>query len=212
MSEPTEKTLQQIADEFLLMLGNCITQWASVEEELFEICLACLGCARGRAAIVYYKTPSIDARLNLVDELVATVLPRRQHRSGGHDHADLKIWKVIQKEFRSLLQTRNRLAHHPVGPRTLSRGGFGASAATALGIPAPELSTSTWFEVYISQNERLRERSAELPPLRIDDLWDHLVSTNKVSGSLHRFRYEILLKHVGPSAQPDPPSLPPKFQ
>jgi hypothetical protein len=208
MSEPPEKRMQQIADEFMSMRGNCITQWAHVEEELLEICLASLGCTRERAAIVYYKTPSIEARLTLVDELVTTVLPKRVRRSGGHYHPDLKSWKIVRDSVRDNLPTRNRLAHHPVGPRSATHGGFGAMEAVARGLPSPALSTSTWFEVHVSQSERLRERSAELSPLRIVDLWNHLVSTNRANGALHRFQYEILRKHIGASVPPESPQYP----
>ena len=29
---------QALGDEFYLMVGNCITEWANVEDQLFNIC------------------------------------------------------------------------------------------------------------------------------------------------------------------------------
>ena len=56
------------ADEFFTWLGKCITAWAQVEEHLFEICVHSLGATRHRVAIVYYRTPTLDARLQLTNE------------------------------------------------------------------------------------------------------------------------------------------------
>jgi hypothetical protein len=199
MSDQSPERLQQLGDEFVLMIGNCITQWASVEDELFEVCLACLGCIRERAAIVYYRTPTIDTRLTLADELVRTVLPRRKPRSGAHDPPDLKAWTTIQKDFRDRLRIRGRLAHQPVGQR-MRLSAFGV----VIGIPFSE----SWFEVYVSQNEQLRERSAELQPLKIEDLRTHLADVIRVRDALHRFRHERLAKHVAAFVPPDPPPNP----
>jgi|SRR5215472_7952505 len=103
---------QKTGDDFILTLGNCITEWSNVEHWLFNICLRCLGCHPVKAAIVYYRTPSIDARLSLADELVQATLPRPDRKSGG-PHPDLKTWREIETEFRGLLPIRNQLAHPP---------------------------------------------------------------------------------------------------
>src|SRR5215469_12623611 len=97
---------QKTGDEFMLMLGNCVTEWSNVEHWLFNICLRCLGCHPVKAAIVYYRTPNIEARLSLTDELVQATLPRPERKSGGHPHADLKLWREIEAEFRVLLPIR----------------------------------------------------------------------------------------------------------
>jgi hypothetical protein len=78
--------------EFYMYVGYCITAWAKVEEELFDICVDLLGSKLERAAIVYYRLPSLSVRLGLVDELVASALPQRTKKNGGHDHPDLKAW------------------------------------------------------------------------------------------------------------------------
>src|SRR5437016_10623279 len=98
----------------MAMVGNCITEWANVEAALFAICWRCLGCTNVKAAIVYYRTPTIEARMTLVDELVKSILPKKGRRSGGHDHPDVSRWNNIEKEFRDLQTIRRRIAHHPV--------------------------------------------------------------------------------------------------
>src|SRR3982074_2549505 len=48
--------IQHLTEEFSLQVGACITRWADIEEELFEICVACLGCGPERAAIGYFRS------------------------------------------------------------------------------------------------------------------------------------------------------------
>jgi hypothetical protein len=179
------------------MVGNCITQWASVENALFDICLACLGCSRERAAIVYYRTPTVESRLQLADELVRSVLPMREPPSGGHDHPDLVFWDRAAKKLRDILHTRNQLAHHPIASRF----------EVDLSGPGHPKSYS-WFEVYVGQNEKLRERSANLQPLLIEDLRAHLILTTGVKDTLERFRDEKLSAHVQASAAQNPQPIP----
>jgi hypothetical protein len=98
---------------FLMHPGYCISTWAEVEQKLFEICWKALQSPREQAAIVYYRTPTLDARLTLTDELLRHVLPKRERPNGGHDHPDVMAWDALDKEITELLPTRNRLAHHP---------------------------------------------------------------------------------------------------
>jgi hypothetical protein len=71
-------------DEFYMWIGHCISAWAKVEERLFKICWHSLRAPKTQAAIVYFRTPSLDARLSLVDELVKSALPKPERRDGGH--------------------------------------------------------------------------------------------------------------------------------
>ena len=100
--------------EFYEWIGHCITQWSAVENELFRICFYVLDCTYGRAAIVYYRTPTIEARIGLADELVKNLMPERGRESGGHDHPLVKEWSSIVSNLRGLLPQRNLLAHSPV--------------------------------------------------------------------------------------------------
>ena len=92
------------ADEFFTWLGKCIIAWAQVEEHLFEICVHSLGGTRHRVAIVYYRTPTLNGRLELTNELARTILPARDPPAGGRDHPDTKKWDELRKQISALLR------------------------------------------------------------------------------------------------------------
>jgi hypothetical protein len=187
MTKGVQKSWQELGDEFHMMVGYCIAEWANVEDLLFKICAQCLSCSMERAAIIYFRTPNIDARLTLASELVKTVLPRQQ--PGTRPHPDVKLWDTLAADFRELLQTRNRLAHHPVMARTnfsvLGSGGAGAGLSLL----------ESWFEIYVSNQERLRGRSKKLKPLIIADLKKHAERTQEIKGQLRSFTEGTLAKH-----------------
>jgi hypothetical protein len=137
--------------EFYQWVGRYIKEWARAEETLFTICHRILGCELKRAAIVYFRTPTIDARLSLADELVLAVLPQRKKKDGGHDHRDVERWKEVVKGIRNLLPIRNILAHARVGrPHS--------SASFARDDDQPGDVETTWFEVATNWQEQLRGR------------------------------------------------------
>jgi hypothetical protein len=75
MAKPPEIDSVEQQKEFYWLLGIEITIWAQLEEQLFNMCAQVLKAARHHVAIVYYRTPTLDARLTLVDELTSG-LPR----------------------------------------------------------------------------------------------------------------------------------------
>jgi hypothetical protein len=194
----------------MLMAGNCITEWANVEEALFNICWQCLGCRKEHAAIVYYRSPTIDTRMQLVSELIAAILPTK--KPGEHDHPDTKWWNQIVTDFRKMQSTRSRIAHHPVIIRQADIG-VGANGRTI---------RESWFEFYISHGEAARGRSADLklPKLGVDDLRSHLQKVNLITENLYSFLSNGLPRHTGafsprafqlaraPNPNQDPPAKP----
>jgi hypothetical protein len=176
------------ADEFFTWLGKCITAWALIEEHLFEICIASLAAERHRVAIVYYRTPTLDARLSLTDELVRTVLPLRDPPDGGHDPPDTITWGNIRREIVGLLPVRNRLAHHPVTHKELG--------------PAPTLQRwampiiNSWYESYVSEAEKLRGKHENIKPLTAPDLSRHRADVEMVIQQLNLFRARVLSKYT----------------
>jgi hypothetical protein len=189
----TPTTQEPAADEFHKMIGYCIAEWAKVEDELFRICQLALRCPKEHAAIIYYRTPGLNARLTLTDELVRAVLPK--HKAGAHPHADLKFWSDVLKQTQHLLPTRNRIAHHPVDLR---------SAAFYLDVSYLDVPPESWFEIYESQNEQLRAKSSDKSPLLVGDLRAHHTLTTGISNILSRFYYEKLAGYV--AALPPPAS------
>jgi hypothetical protein len=173
-------------DDFFTWLGKCITSWAQVEDHLFEICAFSLGSTKERTAVVYYRTPTIDSRLSLTDELIRTVLPRKE--SGEHDHADVIIWNNIRKEIIAALPARNRMAHHPVTYRVV--GPVTGSLA------AQDLLTFSWYESAVSDAERLRGRHEDAKPLTAPDLSYHRVDVETLITKLNLFRTHVLAKYA----------------
>jgi hypothetical protein len=68
-------------DEFHMMIGYCIAEWAGIDDELFRIFQHCTEAKEQQAAIVYYRAPGLNVRLGLVNEIVRSVLP--QTHPGG---------------------------------------------------------------------------------------------------------------------------------
>jgi hypothetical protein len=190
MSERDSKIWQDLGDQFTLMVGNCITQWALVEDALFEICWRALQSPRERAAIVYYRSPTIDTRMNLTDELVRSALPKRERQSGGHDHPDIKLWDKLVSDFKKLLRIRSQIAHQPLMWRLGQTG-----AADPAGRPIVE----SWFEIYVSRTEALRAGASKYKPLRIEDLQKHLVNVSQIAGRLYDFARLTLPRHAATS-------------
>jgi hypothetical protein len=180
MSEPIVLAREQ----FFMWIGLCITAWAKLEEHLFNICQLSLGTRLDRAALVYCRTPTLDARVKLIDELVRTVLPKPAKKDGGHPHADLKQWTGIRKEIERLLSVRRRIADHPVR---------GTSAVEEKG---DMLFEKTWIELYMSANETLRSGD-ETDPLDIGDLIRHHHDVDQVRTRAANFERAVMPMHLG---------------
>jgi len=157
---------------------------------LFEVLWRCLQCPQDRAAIVYYKTPSIDPRLTLTDELVRAALPKAEN--GAQPHPDLKTWSAIYNEIKAQLATRRRIAHQPV---RLGKETFSLAPDEHFGENEIEL---TYYEIHFSENEALRGKASE--PLHINDLVDHDQAVTRLALLLQRFEKGALSNHA-----PKPP-------
>src|ERR1019366_5285477 len=175
-------------DEFYMWLGKCIASWSSVENHLFNICTLCLGATAHQSAIIYYRTPTIDSRLSLVDELVKSRMPAKA--PGEHDHDDLKLWDRLRKDIALLLATRNRLAHHPVVGKTI----FGRSADPEAAGMLNQY--SSWFTSEMSEAEKLRRRREDEKPLMVDDLSYHRMCVEDRIGRLKHFETVTLAAHL----------------
>lgn len=188
------------SDQFHMAVGYCIAKWAQIEDQLFRLCWTALRCPPQQAAIVYFRTPTVDGRLALVSELIRTALPKKAKKDGGHDHADTKTWAQLEKDIRALLATRSRLAHHPVGGHSFQHGievGDGDFAS---------IGTSALFQSYVSEYEQWRGRHTDTPPLHYSDLDAHFPALNDVARRLDRFFHLVLRAHVGEPLLQEPPN------
>jgi hypothetical protein len=185
--------------QFYMYVGYCITAWANVEEELFDICADVLGCKLERAAIVYYRLPSLSVRLGLVDELVTSGLPERSRKNGGHDHPDLRTWIALKDEITELTRTRSRIAHHPVNHDvTFMHRETGEPITKERPVPIEEVYVERSYSISISRYERLRgkEKDRPLKPLTADDLSVHCMALQRLAAKIKIFRAAKLARHL----------------
>jgi len=195
MAETRENTAQKkLSDEFHAMIGYCVAAWAQVDDELFRIFQQCVGLP-GPSAIIYYRTPGLDARRNLTDEIVQTTLLPGGLKSGQHD-TRLSAWRTAIKDFRDLLSVRRRIAHHHVGVRET---GYIEEDYIEPGYFEPAESS---FEIYVGAHERLRATAAKLPPLLIQDLRAHLKAVNALRDQLRDFFRDVLTRPAPKSGEP----------
>jgi hypothetical protein len=184
--------------EFHEHIGYCITAWADVEEELVNILFRSIFVLPGfssvklalrHTAIIYYRTPSLDARLSLVDEIVRTILPQRKKgASGEHNHPLVKQWNGLIKRCRDLLGTRRRIAHHPVAQSHLF----------ITNPPGLGLLNQGWFELFANNIERLRGKDDEAKPLRLHDLRQHQEDVKSLALNLRAFISDALVRKKEP--------------
>jgi hypothetical protein len=170
MAEPTNETrivnskVENEAQQFLYHLGFAITEWAHIEAELFQVCEAIMQTRRKLVAIIYYRTPTLDARLTLTDELILAIAPER--KSGSHPHPTIKLWSKLKSDIRDSLPIRNQLAHSPSAPTVKFDPDDGLKI------------TDIVYASYMSPLEQLRGKSKEA--LKLRDVHHHIASVSKL--------------------------------
>jgi hypothetical protein len=192
------------SDELHKWIGYSITAWAKVEERLFELCWRSLGSSKERAAIVYFKTPSLAGRISLVDELIKTVLPKPERKDGAHHHQDVITWTNLRKKIEPEFATRRRIAHHPAGYRKViaeirpSDEPPGELAAGVVHMKvAHEVGEFYRPEIYMSENEILRGKGVIDDPLFIGAVQSYSERINSLADELQHFLRDVFLKHIG---------------
>lgn len=184
-----ERSPADLSDELHMWLGYCITEWASVEDQLFRICLGVLKAPETQAAIVFFRTPTMETRLQLIQELLEAIIPAPERKNGGHPHADMDKWKIISKTFADLVPIRNRLAHDQVR-RTdiyLAEEGEDVSGREPIG---------SWFEIGQSPHKELRPRIDRKDDLLVGDLRAHRNLVRGLVDSLSSFYETVLPSHL----------------
>jgi hypothetical protein len=197
MTRQGGKTEQKAADEFHMMVGYCIADWARIEDELFRIFQACLRASAEQCAIIYYRMPGLDIRLGLVDEIVKSILPKKPKRSGSHEHQDVKRWNRVFTDCKNLLSVRRRIAHHPVRAQYKMKPVWGPIPwFLSQDAGAPQMAQAS-FEIYVSQNEQSRGKDDGPSPLTITDLQQHLKATAKLYSELNAYFCTVLGPSLG---------------
>ena len=57
---PEGRNPEEVRKEFFELVGRCIKAWARTESALFEICAFALKAPREQAAVIYFRSPSMD--------------------------------------------------------------------------------------------------------------------------------------------------------
>jgi hypothetical protein len=137
-------------DEFFKWVGICIKEWAKIERELFDLCSIVLNADIKHVAIIYYRTPSIEGRISLTDDLLKTLW---QKQPGQHETTELRNWKEIRNVIRSLIPVRNLIAHAPINYNISVEVEVDQSGS---GAPSGVRSQKSWIEIATSPQEMLK--------------------------------------------------------
>ena len=106
--------LDQQRKDFYQLVGQCIKAWATVEGKLFEVCELLLKTRPHFVSVIFFRTPTISARLDLTNELLTVRFPNIKQGNQEIDQPVMLEWKYIKAEINRLLPQRNSLAHDPV--------------------------------------------------------------------------------------------------
>ena len=129
--------------QFFFYLGYAINRWAHVDREFFELFkFAVTTNDEVKAAILFYKKPSISERFDLIDSLMTVSLNERR----------LVQWKAIIKPFSHLRGFRNRLAHDPATGVVVLWGIVGKPHEAPPPVPEP------WWELHIGDDFRIAKQ------------------------------------------------------
>ena len=177
---------------FMALLGTCITEWAWIEEQVYEICQLILGTEPEHTSILFYRTPTLESRIALADELMGTIFPKPE--SGEHSDPDAAVWRKLLLDIRAEMPVRNQLAHSPAtagvyGTMDEKTGVITKVVTVAMhSVPHPH---ETW-----------RPKTKNKAALHEPDLQKHLEAVRSLHERLKTFGRELLPKHVR-SAFPD---------
>jgi hypothetical protein len=185
---------QATRDRFHMHLGYCVAEWSNLDEWLFQIFQSCVG-APEQCSIIYYKQTGLEPRLSLTDEIVRSVLPKPQRKSGGHQPPSVIVWNQVKKNIDKLISTRRRIAHHQVSGEILINYN---SMMGSMGFNESSVSEMiSWFSIYMSQSESLRGRHVDNNPLEERDLISHAASVRSAAEDLSNFYSEYVAKRPG---------------
>jgi len=179
MSDSTDDDDGQ--SKFYSLIGYSITRWAHAEAAVYHLCRLCLGSSERLAAIVFYRTPSLDGRLQLVSEMIPAALELDD--AEAKKNPLVREWLEILKAMNDQKQVRNHLAHQPVTSRM--------NASISLSDPARNR-VESFVSVPQSPQEALRRRASRVE-VRAEELEPHYRAVEAATGRLWSL-YEALEK------------------
>lgn len=164
---------------FFAEIGRAITAWSSIESKLFRICQTVLQTDRELTAVVFFRTPTLKARVELTEELLKAEF-KKERADGGKDHPMIAKWHDLRGKINRLSNTRNILAHHQV------------SWTGANGEP-------TRIEIAYKVNEGWRGKGTTDTRLHVEDIIEHVGHLSEVLRDASAYMVEIL------ALLPEPP-------
>lgn len=195
----TNFTFPRLPDsaDFLMMVGKCITDWARIEEVLFYMCQEMLNVSLEQCAIIYYRTPTLETRLQLLDELMNEFFPKPERQNGGHPPKEIKLWGKLLADIRDEMPIRNQLAHQPVGVGLFAQG-FDEKG-NVIGDVKLEVHS------YAANTELARGRSGNRKPLTLVELQKYEPTILALYNRANEFRQGPLKYRIAELAQQAPP-------
>lgn len=168
-----------------MWLGRCIKRWAFVEDNLFNICNIALGTERHLAAVVFFRTPNIEARISLVSDLLHARFFPRGKKPGEHNPPELKAWKKLADRMRDLLPFRNLIAHSPTGTSVLHTVGR-----------TPDEDRIEWHFRVAQHLDDMKRKPGKISAARQADLETHYAAVKAVVVDLRELskQLEVRLK------------------
>jgi hypothetical protein len=221
MAQDLTERKRQLEDEFYKAVGQGITEWSAVDEILFEIFLdifcagadtaAPFGPKKQHAAIIFYRQPTMNIRLEMTDELICSILPKPEKKDGGHDHADKQQWGKLKKDIDKLLADRRTIAHFPA--KFASAFLFkGTRDFVPIGqkVSLDEAGFVSGYWLYVSHAEALRGKHNKAKLTTTSDIVDHVTKLREVTEQIKTFHKTKLSVHLRALIPPTirPPSAP----
>lgn len=138
---------------------------------LFDLCHIYSGSSRTVAAVIYGRTPTLEARITLISDLIETAYPKKP---GEHDHPNLVTWNKIKTESKRLIPTRNVIVHAP------------AAMQAKLNLEVlPDLQVDTWVELYAAEHDKLRGKGTG--PLKMEQVKQHRADATDLAKRVSSF-------------------------
>jgi hypothetical protein len=161
---------------FYASLGECITAWAAIERELFELFHRALGVERrwrsrnrrnpdrDKSALLFWTFPTFGMRLSYTSMLVTYCL----ETSDGSKTKPQKYWKKLSDDLMELYSLRNKMAHQPTAEDRVVEHDGGTMI--------------TWTKEMIIPNKLDKKRPFK--PIEQADLDAHLLSVSAICHKL----------------------------
>ena len=188
MAKKPIMTMTEEAQKFYAALGQCITMWSHIEGRLFLVCNLCLRSDEAIAAIVFFRTPSLEARISLSNDLVTQRLQPEPLRSGQHPPKLLKLWSKVHAELKQNIFFRNYIAHQPDSVDVETLWAIARARKSAVDDFDQLFDESTFIKQHRADNAR---RPMQIDKAGLAEMLAHLETMGKAFEALNEFSNQL---------------------